>query len=113
MIGFGMCYGGLIHAVWSARKAKQKQAAFFRIMSNNLRKEIFAHFGAGCNTTGTVRYQSLPLFLLFSVFLHSSETVFFLYGSLACIRSRLIQVKTSLQICSYAVSLITRQTDRL
>lgn len=65
-----MAYGGITHAVRSARKAKWKQGTFFRIMSNSLRKEIFAHFGAGCNTTGTVGKLSSPLFLLFSIFLH-------------------------------------------
>lgn len=75
MIQFGMCYGAIIHAVRSARKAKQTKGAFFRIMSNSLRKEIFAHFRAGRNAAGTVENQSLPLLLLFSIFLHSSEIV--------------------------------------
>lgn len=79
MIQFGMCYGAIIHAVRSVRKAKQTKGAFFRIMKSennlSLRQEIFAHFRAGRNAAGTVENQSLPLFLLFSIFLHSSEIV--------------------------------------
>lgn len=83
MIRFRMCYSGIIQAVWSTRKAKQNQGVFFRIMSNSLRKEILAPFGAGCNATGTVGNQSLPLVLPFSILLHSSEIVsFFCMGVL-------------------------------
>lgn len=112
MIQFGMCYSGIIQAVWSTGKAKQKQGAFFKIMSDSLRKEILAPFGAGCDTTGTVGNQSLPLVLTFSILLHSSEIVFFFffYGSLACTRSRLIQVQNPLKIYSDAISLRTRET---
>lgn len=94
-------------------KQNRNKGPFFKIMSDSLRKEILAPFGAGCDTTGTVGNQSLPLVLTFSILLHSSEIVFFFfffYGSLACTRSRLIQVQNPLKIYSDAISLRTRET---